>query len=71
MKQLNSKVYDIHDPESLSGLETMPAYLRKEVLIDPDKEYVKPRMSRISLEEDEESRYRLKDNNSFLHDTLD
>lgn len=71
VKQLNSKVYDIHDPESLSGLETMPAYLRKEVLIDPDKEYVKPRMSRISLEEDEESRYRLKDNNSFLHDTLD
>lgn len=71
VKQLNSKVYDIHDPESLSGLETMPAYLRKEVLIDPDKEYAKPRMSRISLEEDEESRYRLKDNNSFLHDTLD
>lgn len=71
VKKLNSKVYDIHDPESLSGLETMPAYLRKEVLIDPDKEYVKPRLSRISLEEDEESRYRLKDNNSFLHDTLD
>lgn len=71
VKKLNSKVYDIHDPESLSGLETMPAYLRKEVLIDPEKEYAKPRLSRLSLEEDEESRYRLKDNNSFLHDTLD
>lgn len=71
VKKLNSKVYDIHDPESLSGLETMPAYLRKEVLIDPEKEFAKPRLSRLSLEEDEESRYRLKDNNSFLHDTLD
>ncbi len=71
VKKLNSKVYDIHDPESLTGLESMPAYMRKEVLIDPDKEYQKPRLSRLSLEEDEESRYHLKDNNSFLHDPLD
>ncbi|MDP5171302.1 MAG: cell division protein FtsZ [Bacteroidia bacterium] len=71
VKKLNSKVYDIHDPESLSGLEAMPAYMRKEVLVDPEKDRAKQRFSRLSLEEDEESRYRLKDNNSFLHDILD
>ncbi len=70
VKKLNSKVYDIHDPESLTGLEAMPAYMRKEVLIDPDKDTSKPRFSRLSLEE-EEDRYRLRDNNSFLHDTPD
>ncbi len=70
VKKLNSKAYDIHDPESLSGMETTPAYLRKEVLIDPSKDS-KPKFSRLSLDEDDESRYRLKDNNPFLHDTLD
>ena len=72
IQKLNSKVYDIHDPESLTGLETQPAYLRKRVLVDPDKpERQDPRYSRLSVEEDEERQYRLRDNNGFLHDNAD
>lgn len=72
IQKLNSKVYDIHDPESLSGLETQPAYLRKRILVDPDKpEQQDPRYSRLSVEEDEERQYHLRDNNGFLHDNAD
>ncbi|GAB4419612.1 MAG: hypothetical protein OHK0039_32190 [Bacteroidia bacterium] len=71
IQKLNSKVYDLHDPESLTGLETTPAYLRKRVLLDPDKPQQENRLSRMSVEEDRDRRYRLKDNNSFLHDNVD
>ena len=70
LKQLNSKLYDIHDPESLHGLENTPAYLRRKVVVDLDIDE-KPKMSRYSVDEDEESQYRLRDNNSFLHDNVD
>lgn len=71
VKKLNSKVYDIHDPESLNSLETVPAYLRKRRLVDPDKPAQEPRLSRLSIDEDHEGGYRLRDNNSFLHDNVD
>ena len=70
LKKLNSKVYDIHDPESLTGLETVPAYMRKRVLLDPEKPN-QPQLSRLSVEEDSQSKYKLRDNNSFLHDNVD
>ncbi|MDX2250228.1 MAG: cell division protein FtsZ [Bacteroidia bacterium] len=71
IKKLNSKVYDLHDPESLQGLETVPAYLRKSVLVDPEKPDHKSQLSRLSVDEDHERKYKLKDNNSFLHDNVD
>lgn len=70
IKKLNSKVYDIHDPDSLHGLESVPAYLRKQTLVDPAK-HQEPRLSRLSVEEDRDQKYRLRDNNSFLHDNVD
>ena len=70
LKKLNSKVYDIHDPESLSGLETVPAYMRKKrVLLDTDMS--QPQLSRLSVDEDGENKYKLKENNGFLHDNVD
>ncbi|MEZ4776619.1 MAG: cell division protein FtsZ [Bacteroidia bacterium] len=71
IKKLNSKVYDLHDPESLQGLETVPAYLRKSVLVDPEKPDHKSQLSRLSVDEDHDRKYKLKDNNSFLHDNVD
>ena len=71
IKKLNSKVYDIHDPESLNSLETVPAYLRKRRLVDPEKPAQEPRLSRLSIDEDGNHGYRLRDNNSFLHDNVD
>ena len=71
IRKLNSKVYDIHDPESLHGLETVPAYMRKR-LVDPDKQtHAELQLSRLTVEEDAESKYKLKENNSFLHDNVD
>ncbi|MEO1448693.1 MAG: cell division protein FtsZ [Bacteroidota bacterium] len=71
IKKLNSKIYDLHDPESLTGLESTPAYLRKQVLVDPDKKVGRAELSRLSVDEDPEQRYRLRDNNAFLHDNVD
>ncbi|WNJ20250.1 cell division protein FtsZ [Pontibacter sp. G13] len=70
IQKLNSKVYDIHDPESLQGLETTPAYLRKRRNIE-DKPASMSRLSRLSIDEDEDEKYKLRDNNSFLHDNVD
>jgi len=71
IKKLNSKTYDIHDPESLHGLETTPAYLRKSVNVDYDAPSKQPPLSRLSVEEDEKQNYRLREKNSFLHDNVD
>ncbi len=71
INKLNSKMYDIHDPESLQGLETVPAYMRKQLAVDGEKPANEPRLSRLSVDEDEEQKYKLKDNNSFLHDNVD
>ena len=70
IKKLHSKMYDIHDPESLQGLETVPAYMRKQLVVD-EKVINEPRLSRLSVDEDEDRKYKLKDNNSFLHDNVD
>jgi cell division protein FtsZ len=68
LARLNSKQYDMHDTESLQGLESMPAYLRKKVtLTDPEKQNP---LSHTSLDEDG-GKYRLSENNPFLHDNVD
>jgi cell division protein FtsZ len=69
LNKLNSKVYDIHDPESLQGLEAVPAYQRKRVTLKVE-DHEQP-LSRLSVDEDEERRYRLRDNNGYLHDKAD
>lgn len=71
LKRLNSKDYNLHDPESLVGLESVPAYQRKQVLLDLDKASDGRQMSRTRVDEDRENRYRLRENNSFLHDNVD
>jgi cell division protein FtsZ len=70
VSNLNSKTYDIHDPESLQGLETIPAYQRKRVTLDLDN-HDPLNMSRHSVDEGPDQKYQLKDNNSFLHDNVD
>jgi cell division protein FtsZ len=71
LKKLNSKAYDIHDPESLDGLESVPAYVRKRVSLEDKPENRHQNLSRLSIDEDEELPYRLRENNSFLHDNVD
>lgn len=72
IKKLNSKVYDIHDPESLSGLEAQPAYLRKRRQVDSDDPQNRyPNYSRLSVDEDNGTDYQLREGNGFLHDNVD
>lgn len=72
IKRLNSKQFDIHDPESLTGLENQPAYLRKQVSLEGSAYHRQPELSRYSVEERESiNGYELRDDNSFLHDAVD
>ena len=53
-------------------MENVPAYLRKKVQVeDPNGENGDTRLSRLSLDEVIENKYKLSDNNSFLHDNVD
>ncbi len=71
IEKLNSKMYDIHDPESLQSLEAIPAYQRKRMTLDLDQQPLEPRMSRTQVEEDKDEKYKLRENNRFLHDNVD
>ena len=71
LEQLNSKAYDIHDPESLQGLEKVPAYLRKKVNLEDVPDNDADSLSRITVQEEDDQSYSLRENNGFLHDTVD
>lgn len=71
LEQLNSKQYDIHDPESLQGLEKVPAYLRKKVNLEDVPSNDDESLSRITVQDEGDRSYSLRENNGFLHDTVD
>ena len=71
LEKLNSKDYDVHDPESLQGLESVPAYIRKKISLEEQDKHRASEYSRLSIDEDEEQPYRLRENNGFLHDRVD
>lgn len=72
MRKLKSTDYNYHHADSLKKLEDVPAYLRKKLEVDergPQEQ--SPRLSRLSLEEVDNDRFILSDNNSYLHDNVD
>lgn len=73
MRKLRSKEYDFHNPDSLKDLEDVPAYLRKKVQLEDNekKNDERLKLSRLSFEDVDDKRFRLSDNNSFLHDNVD
>jgi len=71
IKKLNSKTYDIHDPESLQGLETTPAFLRKKLNVDNQTSHRRPPLSQFEIEEDEHRAYKIREKNGYLHDNVD
>ena len=71
-KLKTQKEFDYHNPDSLKDMENVPAYLRKKVSLEEgNEEQSDPRLSRLSLDEVIENKYKLSDNNSFLHDNVD
>lgn len=72
IQQLNSKTYDIHDPESLQNLEQIPAYQRKRVTLeDTGKKNLSVSLSHLSMEEDKDAKFKIREHNPFLHDNVD
>lgn len=72
LKRLNSKAYDIHDGDSLNGLENQPAYLRKRVVLEDNAKKQSPvSLSNTSIDEDAVNKFKIKEHNSFLHDNVD
>lgn len=72
MRRLKSSDYDYHNPETLKKMEDMPAYMRKQVELEAERGNEEAqRLSRLSLDEVDDNRFMLNDNNSFLHDQVD
>ena len=57
--------------ENIEEIENEPAYKRKNVKIDQPSYSQDSKVSRYSLEDDEEFTIRLNTNNSYLHDNVD
>ena len=70
MRKLRSTDYNYHNPESLKGMEDIPAYMRKTVPL-PEERSPEPKLSRLSLEDVDDSRFTISDNNTYLHDNVD
>lgn len=72
LRKLRAAEYDYHNPDKLKGLEDEPAYLRKNKNVeDTHEDESRYKMSRLSLDEVDENRYELNDQNSFLFDNVD
>ena len=70
-KMKQQKEFDYHNAESLKDLENVPAYLRKKVDLDEENSAESKKLSHLSFDEVAENKYKLSDNNSYLHDNVD
>jgi len=58
--------------KNIEALESEPAYKRKKIKLDNPNHSKESKVSRYTLsDDDEESKTRLKENNSYLHDNVD
>jgi cell division protein FtsZ len=71
MRKLRSTDYNYHNPESLKGMEEIPAYMRKQVPSHEEPMTTEPKLSRLSLEDVDDKRFTISDNNTYLHDNVD
>lgn len=64
--------YDLQNPDKLRQLEDVPAYLRRKSMADKvEGDTGANKLSRLSLDDDGNGRFRLRDNNAFLFDNVD
>lgn len=56
---------------NIDDLESQPAYLRKNIKLDETKPSSENKISKFSLDDDEEGGVKLSSNNRYLHDTID
>ncbi len=59
------------EDDLVDKLENIPAYRRKNMKIDNNRNKFENKLSRFSLSPDDDNKTFLRDNNSFLHDNVD
>jgi cell division protein FtsZ len=72
MMEMRTLSNNIRNPQTVDEMHHVPAYLRKSVPLDQLPHSSENNLSRTSLiEEKEEFKHELRQNNSFLHDNVD
>ncbi|MBI3232619.1 MAG: cell division protein FtsZ [Bacteroidetes bacterium] len=72
MMEMRTLSNNIRNPQTVDEMHSVPAYLRKAVNLDQLPHSSENNLSRTSLiEEKEEYKHELRQNNSFLHDNVD
>jgi len=71
IKRLQEISRKLKTPSGLKEMENKPAYERYGVKLEENDHAKESMASNLSLSEDKEEGYRLRENNSFLHDSVD
>ena len=61
----------IRPVQSVTEMEKEPAYIRKQVVLANVASSSESQISRLSLQERDENKTELKQNNPFIHDAVD
>ncbi len=70
-ERLKSLSIQLKTPEGLADLEKQPAYVRRNVHLNPVPPSNESQVSRFTLKETGDKKTQIKSNNSFLHDNVD
>ncbi len=70
-ERLKNLSLQLKTPEGLADLEKLPAYIRRNVNLNPVPASNESQISRFTLNESDEKGSQIKSNNSFLHDNVD
>ncbi len=70
-ERLKSLSIQMKTPEGLADLEKQPAFIRRNVTLNPVPASHESQVSRFTLNESLDKKTQIKSNNSFLHDNVD
>jgi cell division protein FtsZ len=71
VRTLKGLSMQLKNPTAVNDLEQEPAYLRRKVELEDQPHSSQSNVSKYTLEQDEDGRPELRENNSFLHDNVD
>ncbi len=71
LKQMSFNLIDIDNSDNLKELEDVPAFIRKKINLEQTPHSSESQVSRFSLNEGNDKKVELRENNSFLHDNVD
>ncbi len=70
-ERLKNLSLQMKTPDGLTELERLPAYVRRNVNLNPVPASNESQISRFTLNESDDKKTQIKSNNSFLHDNVD